>query len=97
MIIPKKIHFCGVDYTIEEVEALDGNDSWGRTMLGEAKIFIEKDLEASKKQETLIHELLHIAYRHTARGQVSDEQEENIIKPWSHNIYGILKDNGFLK
>lgn len=97
MKIPSKIHFAGFDYTIKEVEKLDGSDSWGRTMMGDCEIFLEKGLCDQKKIETLIHELIHIAYKHTAYSQLDDKQEEQIIRPWSSNIYGILKDNDFLK
>ena len=97
MKIPNKIHFAGFDYDVEVVEKLDGEDTWGRTMMGDGKIFIEKKLSNQKKYETLIHELIHIAYRHTAHSQLDSKQEEELMKPWSANVYGILKDNGFLK
>lgn len=95
-MIPKKIHFAGRNYKVIEMDKLDGEESWGRTMMGSAEIFLEKGLSEDKKTETLIHELIHIAYRHTSKS-LSDEQEENIVRPWSMNIFGILKDNGFLK
>ena len=97
MKIPDKIHFAGFDYVIEEVEKLDGQENVGRLMMTDGKIFIEKDMSEERKLETLIHECLHIAYRHTAFKQLSDDQEENIIKPWTMNLYGILKDNDLLK
>ena len=96
MKIPKTIHFAGFDFTITEVEKLDGEDSWGRTEIGDGKIFLEKNLSDQKKMETLIHELIHIAYRHTSC-VLTKEQEEHIIKPWSRNVYGILRDSGLLK
>ena len=97
MKIPKKIHFSGFDYKVIEKEKLDGGENLGRAMIQEGEIYLEKNVSEQVKLETLIHELLHITYRHTAHKQISDDQEENIIKPWSRNIYGILKDNGFLK
>lgn len=96
MKIPKKIHFSGFDYEIVEVEKLDGTESWGRTQLDQGKIFIEKNMSKDKKEETFIHELLHIAYRHTANG-LSNEDEEKLVKAWSLNMYGILKDNNLFK
>ena len=96
MKIPGKIHFAGFDYPIEEVEKLDGQENWGRTEIGDCKIFLEKGLNEQKKLETLFHELIHIAYTHTAYTQLDKNQEEQVTKPWARNIYGILKDNGFL-
>lgn len=96
MNIPKKIHFAGFNYTIEFVEKLDGAESWGRTMLGDGKIFLEKGMTTEKQEQILIHELMHIAYRHTTN-ELEGKQEETIVNAWSMNIYGILKDNGLLK
>ena len=93
-IIPKKIHFAGFDYYIEFVEHLDSGDSWARTSVNQGKIFIEKGMTLQKQYESLIHELLHISWRHTFS---NFKLEEERIKAWSMNIYGILKDNNFLK
>lgn len=98
MKLPKKIHFCGHDFPVTEVAHLDGDDNWGRTDLARMTIKIEKDLCDSKKRETLIHEMLHIALR--ASGfftELSVKDEEKHVKAWAVNIYGILKDNNFLK
>lgn len=98
MKIPKNIHFAGFDYTVEEIEKLDGEDSWGRTMMKDRTIFLEKSMNKQNKEETLIHELLHIALRHsTGREKLSHDEEEKLVKAWSMNIYGILKDNNLLK
>lgn len=97
-MLPKKIHFAGFDYTVEEVDRLDGGDNFGRTQLDTQKIFIEKSMAQSKKEETLIHELLHIALRHTnGLRELSDKREEEIVRSWSMNIFGILKDNNLLQ
>lgn len=47
-------------------------------------------------EETFIHELMHIAYRNI-KSDLKENEEENLVKAWSKNIYGILKDNNFLK
>ncbi len=96
MKIPKKIHFSGFDYEIKEVAKLDGSENWGRTQLDQGVIFLEKEMSADKKEQTFIHELLHIAYRHTF-SETDTEKEEKQVKAWSMNIYGILKDNGLLE
>ena len=95
MKIPKRIHFAGFDYEIKIVKHLDGDDSWGRTDIQNQQIFIEKDMPLQHQMQTLIHELMHVAYRHTF-GEVRADEEKK-TKAWSKNIYGILKDNDFLK
>lgn len=98
MKIPNNIHFAGFDYKVKQVTKLDGGENWGRTELGEMLIFLEKGVNIQKKEETFIHELLHIALRHTTGWQkLSSDDEENLVKSWSMNIYGILKDNKLLK
>lgn len=97
MSIPNEIHFAGFDYTVEEVEKLDGGDNWGRTMMTDRKIYLNKDIDKQNKHETLIHELLHIALRHTMGWEKLDDREETLTKAWSMNIYGILKDNNLLR
>ena len=96
MKIPEKIHFAGFDYDVEIIEDLDGNESWGRSTITKQKIFIEKDMAPNKQFETLIHELIHIAYRHTFN-EMDSNKEEKRMKAWSLNIYGILKDNNLIK
>lgn len=97
MVIPKKIHFAGQNYKVSEVSNLTSDDGvWGRTDFYNCLIDIDKDLAVGFKEETLIHELMHIAYWHTSN-KLTKEGEEDIIKPWSLNIYGILKDNNLLK
>lgn len=98
MTIPKNIHFCGKDYAVIEVDHLVSDDNaLGKTSFKKNTIEIEKRLPQQEKYEILIHELLHIAFSHVAWEQLDDKVEENIVKPWSRNIYGILKDNNLLK
>lgn len=94
--LPKKIHYSGFDYEVIEVERLDGRETWGRTSFESQTIHIEKGISFQRKMQTLIHEILHIAYHHTSN-VLDDKTEEDIVTTWSVNIYGILEDNGFLK
>ena len=98
MKIPKNIHFCGFDYKVALTDRLDGGDSWGRTDTHALTIDIEKNMPAQKQEQTFIHELLHVAFRHTQGWEkIATEDEEKLIKAWAMNIYGILKDNKLLK
>ena len=64
--LPKKIHYSGFDYEVIEVERLDGRETWGRTSFESQTIHIEKGISFQRKMQTLIHEILHIAYHHTS-------------------------------
>ena len=98
MKIPNKIHFAGFDYGVKTVEKLDGEENWGRTTMRDRKIFLEKGMDIQNQEETFLHELLHIAFRHTLGWEkLPDDMEEKMVKAWSMNIYGILKDNNLLK
>lgn len=94
--LPERIHWAGMDYSVEIVEKLDGRQSWGRTMFDELKIRIEAEMCSERQWETLVHELMHLAYRQTANTQLGEKEEENIIKPWATNIFAVLRDNGLL-
>lgn len=96
MKIPKKVHYSGFDYKVVEVEKLDDNANWGRLDPSDCKIFLEKSVSQDRKEQTFVHELLHIAYRHTF-SEIDNDKEEKLVKAWSMNIYGILKDNNLLK
>jgi len=93
--IPKKFHYSGFDWTVKEMNKLDGRESDGRTMMDTHEIWLEKELTEESKLEVFIHELLHIAYRQVSH-ELDEKQEERLIKPYALNIYGILKDTKLL-
>ena len=95
MKIPKTVHFCGIDYEIVEIDDLDAGENWGRTMIGQGKIFLDKKSIQAKKEETFLHELIHLAY-HATTNELDNKMEERIVKAWSFNLYGILVDNNLL-
>ena len=96
MKIPSTIHFAGFDFKIIETANLDVGENWGRTDMARQEIHLNALLHPQKKIETLIHELIHIAYRHTSN-ELDEKIEEHIVKPWSKNIFGILRDNNLLR
>ena len=96
MIIPKKIHFCGHTYDVKLINDLDGGENLGRTHRDKLEIHLETNVPQSTTEETFIHELMHIAYGSTF-SELKGDDEENRVKAWAKNIYGILKDNDLLK
>lgn len=98
MKIPNKIHFAGFDYKVKLVNKLDGEENWGRTVMRDREVFIEEGMDVQNREETFIHELMHIAFRHTTGWEkLPNDEEERLVKAWSMNVYGILKDNNLLK
>lgn len=98
MKIPKKIHFSGFDYKVRFEKDLEGGEIWGRTTAKNQEIVLEEDVHLQKQEQTFIHELMHIAFKHTNGWEkFSGDEEERMVKSWSMNIYGILKDNNLLK
>lgn len=96
MKIPKKIHWNGQTFVVKYVPNLDGGDSWGKTSLSSLEIHLENQMHQQKKEQTFIHELLHITFRGSGLDWKNDE-EERAVKTWAINIYGMLKDNDLLK
>lgn len=69
----------------------------GRTTPKNQEIVIEEDMHRQRQEQTLIHELLHISFKNTTGWEkLSSDEEEKLIKAWSMNIYGILKENNLL-
>ena len=82
-------------YIVIKTSNLDAGENYGRSDFARQQIHIDSSIHEEKQLETLIHEMIHIAYRHTAN--ILKEEEEKVLKPWSMNIYGILKENNFLE
>lgn len=96
MIIPKIVKFGGLTYKVILTENLDVGENWGRTDMGKQQIHLNKSAHPEKQMQTLIHELMHLAYSATAH-ILTEEQQEQIIKPWIINLFSILKQNNLLK
>lgn len=94
--IPVSISYNGITYKVKEVEKLDGESNWGRTSFKNGEIHLEKQLPQDKKEQTLIHEMLHIALESTGLDW-DRKKEETFVRAWSNNIYGMLKQNKLLK
>ena len=96
MKIPKTIHYNGIDYPVKEVERLNGESAWGLTTFKHPGICLESGLSKQRKEEVFIHELMHIAFDHCGL-EWDSKKEENAVRVWAKNMYGILSDNGMLK
>jgi hypothetical protein len=65
------------------------------------KIFIEPDIPQQKKEQTLIHEIMHAVFWQTGLlARMKDVQgitEEEIVQALSMGLYQALNDGGMLK
>lgn len=81
----------GIEYSVIEFDGdLDAN-LMGREAYDKAKIFINKDMPNGKKNETLLHELLHIIYANAYLHPGDDE--ERVVGALATGLYQILADN----
>jgi nitrogen regulatory protein PII-like uncharacterized protein len=94
MKIPKKIRGYGTNYSVIQKKNLrDKYGKWdGFIKHREKEIQIEKLNHHSDKEETLLHEILHIIGREERIKMI-----ENKVERLSRGLYTILKDNRLLR
>jgi|ERR1035437_1797103 hypothetical protein len=101
MKIPNKLKIGGFEWEIKENKevAFEGN-CFGSTHLPSQRIYIDPDSTMQKKEQTLIHEILHALWWQTGlteRYKKTPEIQEEIIQALGHGMYQVLKDNDLLK
>lgn len=94
MKIPKKIKGYGVNYLVIQKKNLrDKEGKWDGLILHRKKeIRIEKLQHHSDREETLLHEILHLICREE-RIKMPEKEIDRISK----SLYSVLKDNKLLK
>lgn len=80
----------GVAYTVSEVKGLQSKYGlFGHVRYGDCTIEIDADLSDERKQQTLIHELLH--------GMLFEagytEQDEDLVNRVSAVLHQVINDN----
>lgn len=76
-----KIKVAGVHYEIKEVENLALNHGlYGQVIYQTQTIQIEKSLKADRKNETIIHELLHAILYEAGYEEQGDDMEELVTR-----------------
>lgn len=104
MKIPKTLKVGSHLYKIELVKHKDqerGTDNWGKSLMEEKKILIDREMCHSQIIETLIHEIMHICM-HEARinYDIYDKiplTEEQIVMRVSIPLTNILINNNLLR
>lgn len=96
-----KINILGKTWTIHKDKvAADHGQFWGFTDLKKQEIIIDPDAHNDLARETLMHELMHVAYWNAglAKTPKLDDVavEELLIAAISRQLYGYMKENDLL-
>jgi hypothetical protein len=91
MIIPKTLKIGGHIITVELKET---DEDSGYTEIGKNKIVLDKDMEQSQLEATLIHEIFHcLNTTFTDKNFLG----HSVISSLAEQFYQVLKDNKLLK
>lgn len=93
-MIPDKVLIAGVEYQVNEVDTviIDGSTNYaGSCDYVCSEIQLLKNLSKTKKEQTLIHEILHACFHEAG----FNEQDEDVINRVSIVLYQVIKDNNF--
>ena len=100
MNIPKKLKIGGMMWEVEQSnDTTNEGNCFGSTHPLTQKFFLDPKIKQQKKEQTLIHEILHAIWWTNgmrSRKELNDH-EEYIIDSLSQGLYQVLKDNGLLK
>lgn len=101
MIIPKKLKIIGFEWQVKESQEIaDEGACFGSTHTQTQTIYLEKKAPIQKKEQVLLHEILHALWWQQGLGiRFKDEKkiEEEVITTLSQGLYQVLKDNNLLK
>lgn len=104
MKIPKTIKVGAHIFTVELTKPKDterNRTNWGKTMLEEKRILIDRELPESQLEETFLHEIMHICFHESRINYDIDEKvaltEEQIVSRLITPLHSILKNNKLLK
>lgn len=94
--LPEIIKVGGIKYSITETDLspydADGSYRMGNHKEAEALIEIREEMPLQKKEQTLVHELMHAIF---AEMGINIENEEDIVNRAGLMLYQVLKDNDF--
>ena len=92
MSIPKEIKIGGMQYAVTEKDTVDNNaQCYGVCVYHDTHIEIKKELSAERKEQTLIHEMMHGVFFESG----FEDHEEEVVNRVSAVLYQVLKDNDF--
>jgi len=71
----KSLKICGIEYTIEEVEAPFNTGEFGEIIYKDCVIKVRKDLCDAIKRETIFHEAVHGIFVHLGYNDLCDNEQ----------------------
>jgi len=99
MKIPKKIYYDGHIYKVKQLVHVDTRQAKKEKVLylgvysyKKQTVKIRKTLPQTQKEQSLLHELLHMVDYHN-KGDLTEQQVNYLAK----DLYGVLKTNKFLR
>src|ERR1035437_10057481 len=100
MKITNKLKIGGFEWTIKENAevAYEGN-IYGTTHHTKQEIFLDPNMPQTKKEHTLLHEILHAIWWQAGldkRYKDKPEIQEEIVSALSFGLHQVLKDNNLL-
>lgn len=99
MNIPNTVKIGGFTWTVEQREDVTREgDAFGLTHFTKQKIFLDPNETQQKKEQVLLHEILHAIWWQQglgARYKDKDDLEEEMVQAMSMGLYQVLKDNKF--
>lgn len=89
-MLPNEIDVAGIRYKVNQVEGLAAELGLGGQILYEKGIIkIDADMCQDKKEQVLVHEMLHSIFNEAGY----DEHEEEMINRIGVVLYQVLKNN----
>jgi hypothetical protein len=92
-VTPKKVKIAGQVFNIVERDSRDdgmlGSDNYGYTLDKGNLIVIDVSLALSKKQQTVLHEIMHVI-RMVHDGPKKPDRDDDYVT-WEHHFIGILE------
>lgn len=91
----ENVKIGGITYSVEQVDVVEVNDD--KNCIGacdrqDLVISLLKKLPRQRKDQTLIHEIMHAA---VAEAGLEFDDEEDVVNRLSIVLYQVLKDNDF--
>lgn len=99
MRIPSKVKALGLDFNVQEnSDVSKAGDTFGSVHYSSQSLFIDPQLNQQMKEQTFLHELLHVCIFSSGYHKLLDNKdykatEEDIICALEGPLYAILKDN----
>ena len=96
MKIPKKLKIGGMIWEVEESsDVVNEGSCFASTHPLTQKFFIDPKIKQQKKEQALIHEILHAVWWTNGMRSREDlkKEEEYIVDSLSQGLYQVLKDN----